>query len=222
MAEQVHRIRCPSCGAEQDARLIDEIDVSRRPELRDALMANGVNRVACPSCGFSFRVDVDLLYRDPARGFAIRWTPAGKDGAAGAERSFVERRDAAAAAVGAEGPVAAHLVLTRVELVERIFLLEAGLDERVIEYVKHLIYSNNAKALDPASRILLFNAQDSTPENLCFVVQDASDGRFLSVLHYRRAAYEALREMFDDDGQTPNLMELFPGPYVSARRLLAG
>jgi hypothetical protein len=116
-------------------------------------------------------------------------------------------------------PLRLHLVLTRAELVERIFLIEAGFDERVIEYIKYMVFSNNASRLDPTAKRLLFNAQDSTAETLCFVVQDIATRKLEGVLQYDRAAAKELEAMFAGNPSQP-LSELFPGPIVSARRLM--
>ena len=113
-----------------------------------------------------------------------------------------------------------HLVFTRTELVERIFLREAGLKVRVIEYVKYMIFSKNYEQLNPAVKALLFNAEDSTPDKLVFVVQDEESRKLESVFEYQRSAYNGLCEMFDQDEQTATLLEMFPGPHISARRLL--
>ena len=112
-----------------------------------------------------------------------------------------------------------HLVYDRVELVERIFLLEAGLDERIVEYIKYLIYSKNARKVDPAAKRLLFNVQDSDDETLCFIVQDRASNRLESALKYDRKMVRELEAMFANNPTHP-LTELFPHPYVSARRLL--
>ncbi len=217
----LHNLVCPKCGLTQSAQLYDAVNVREHPEHREALMANQLNVITCAGCGFRFRVDKPLLYHDPDRRFMIFLRPTPESRAEEAEREFramVERL--AAAAPPAPAPEM-HLVLDRIELVERIFLLEAGLDPRIIEYIKHTIYSKNLERLSPARKRLLFNAQDSDDENLVFVVQDIESRRLETVVHYRREAYRALCETFDDDAQTPQLLELFPGPWLSARRLLA-
>lgn len=216
-----HNIACPQCRSAQSVELYDSINTAEDPGLREDLMANRLNVVTCAACGFRFRVDKPLLYHDSARGFLIWLQPAAEDAADAVEREFRDTslRVQRALPDGAPAP-ALHLVLDRVELVERIFLLEAGLDARLIEYVKHAIYTKNLARLDPARKRLLFNAQDSDAERLVFVVQDAGTRRLETVIHYRREAYNALAEMFDDDAQTAQLLDLFPGPYISARRLL--
>ena len=215
-----YEIKCPKCGAPGRVELYETLNAAEEPELRDELMANRLNAVECHGCHFSFRVDKPLLYHDPKRGFMIYWAPDGERDPEIATETFrklaEELPDAVDLAAGP--PPALHLVFARVELVERIFLLEAGLDERMIEYVKYLIYANNVRKIDAATKRILFNAQDSTAENLCFVVQDLASKKLENVLHYGRPAYEALAETFRHNPTTP-LHELFPGPYVSARQL---
>lgn len=212
-----YSILCPKCGAEGAVELYDAVNVGEEPALRDDLLANRLNSVACHACRFEFRVDKPLLYHDPGRGFAIWWNPAGEGAPEEAEEAFDAMRASLAEAAGGSAP-ALHLVFTRAELVERIFLLEAGLDERVIEYIKYLVYSKNGARVDPHAKRLLFNAQDSTADELCFVVQDVASRRLETMLRYSREAYAGLKEMMASDSPTP-LRDLFPGPYVSARRL---
>lgn len=219
--KQIYPIQCPQCGADQEAELYDAVNVLEAPLLRDALMGNTLNQVECPHCGFAFRVDKRLLYHDPERGLMIYWLP-------GQESSYQENKDEFLAAMGALNatlpdefePPTVHLVFSRVELVERIFLLEAGLDERIIEYIKHMMYTRNMERLDPQAKAILFNAQDSNDRALCFVVQDVGTQQLEGVLEFDREAYEGLVTMFDQDEKTGALWDLFPGPYISARALL--
>jgi hypothetical protein len=216
-----YEIRCPRCGREQTVTLCEAINVKTDAGLRDQLMANQLNVVACPGCSVSFRVDKPLLYQDPDRRISIHLMPAKADGIEAAERQFSEWMTQLHSTLpaGVNMP-AVHLVFSRIEMVERIFLLEAGLNERIIEYIKYLIYTKNANRLDPTRKALLFDAHDSTETSFCFVVQDVESQKLESLLEYSREAYQSLCEMFDRDEQTPSLMELFPGPGISARRLL--
>jgi hypothetical protein len=213
-------IRCPKCAREQQVELYDAISVTEEPALREALMHNQLNAVTCAGCGFIFQVHKPLLYHDAKRNFMIYWLPA-PDGAeeAGEQQFAGVLLQLTAGAGGAKLPPV-HLVFNRTALVERIFLLEAKLDERLIEYVKHMMYLNNTGKLDPARKTLLFNAHDSTPDDLCFVVQDAVTRQMEAVLHYPRKTYAALVEMFRADDKQRMLRELFPGPHISARALL--
>lgn len=214
-------IQCPRCQAAQEVELYESINVKESPALKQALLANRLNAVTCPGCQFQFRVDKNLLYSDPDRRLLIYWIPATEDRYEQGEDTFSELvqemtsllpRDVRAPEV--------HLVFNRTELVERIFLLEAGLDVRTIEYIKYSIYTRNTGKLDPVNKILLFNAQDSTADHLCFVIQDAATRKFEAMLQYERTVYNALNEAFAEGEKAADLLELFPGPHVSARGLL--
>lgn len=219
--KKTYAISCPTCGHSMQTELYDALNVGTEPERRDELMANTLNAVRCPGCGFQFRVDKPLLYHDPKRRFMIYWLPTPEEQQEQAEQLFAGHVAQSDPAHGAEGGLPdMHLVFSRSELVERIFLLEAGMNPRVIEYIKYSIYTQNMDQVDPASKRLLFDAEDSTADALCFVVQDAATHRLESVLHYSRSAYQGLCEMFDQDDQTPSLLEMFPGPCISARSQL--
>lgn len=218
---QNYNIRCPKCHEEQNVQLYDSVNISSEPDLRQKLMQNELNAVKCATCGFRFVVDKPLLYNDANHGILIYWLPPGNQSLDEAQQVFRESMHHMSGVLpdNVEAP-RVHLVFHRSELIERIFLLEAGLDERVIEYIKYLVYSKNLDKLNPREKTLLFNAEDSTDDNLCFVVQDASSRKLEGLLHYERQTYDSLSEMFDRDDQTANLLELFPGPYISARALL--
>ena len=216
-----YNIRCPKCQHDQSVELYESINVQTSPELKKLLMANQLNTVKCEQCELTFRVDKPLLYHDPKRRFMIYQIPVKDNAVEDGEREFTESlgRLSGVMPKDIQAPDVS-LVFSRTELVERIFLRDAGLNERIIEYIKYMIYSRNAGKVNPAKKNLLFDVEDSTPEALCFVVQDVESKKLESVLQYDRKTYTALCETFDKDDQTPTLLELFPGPYISARRLI--
>lgn len=214
-------IRCPKCGHQQTVALYDAVNIKTSPELREQLMQKKLNAVTCAACGFNFRIDKNLVYSDPARKLLIFWVPVAESDYARGEEQFIGMlRELAGLLPDDVHAPAVHLVFSRIELIERIFLVEAGLDERLIEYIKYTLYTRNAARLDPAQKMLLFNATDSTPEHLCFVVQDVATRKFEAVLQYGRDAYKAIEETFSGEEKSADLLELFPGPYISARALM--
>lgn len=213
-------ITCPSCGTQQDVQLYDAITVDAEPQLKDALMHNQLNRVDCADCELSFRVDLPMLYNDPANKILIHWIPENEETP---REQVLEEFDRAMEHMNSLLPddvevPSVRLVLTRVELVELIFLIEAGLNQRVVEYVKYSIYTRNLEKIDPHKVRLLLNVQDSTEEELCFVQQNVQTLELGGILRYGRAAYESLCELFEE---TPDeFLDMFPGPCISARNLL--
>jgi hypothetical protein len=213
-------ITCPSCGTQQDVQLYDAITVDAEPQLKDALMHNQLNRVDCADCELSFRVDLPMLYNDPANKILIHWIPENEETP---REQVLEEFDRAMEHMNSLLPddvevPSVRLVLTRVELVELIYLIEAGLNQRVVEYVKYSIYTRNLEKIDPHKVRLLLNVQDSPEEELCFVQQNVQTLELGGILRYGRAAYESLCELFEE---TPEeFLDMFPGPCISARNLL--
>lgn len=219
--KRTYNIRCPKCGHEQAVELHDSVNVKEQPELREALMRNQLNAIACTACSFAFRVDKQLIYSDPGHRLLIFWVPAEEAAYEADEDKFVDMLGEVTKVLpdDVEAP-SVHLVFSRTELIELIFLKEAGLDERIIEYIKYTMFTKNQAKLDPTAKTLLFNAHDSNDTQLCFVVQDVQSRKFEAVLNYARESYNALKETFGDEDKSFDLLELFPGPYISARHTL--
>lgn len=218
-AAKTYNIRCPQCGHEQKVDLYDSINVAQQPELKAALFENRLNRIQCESCEASFRIDKPLLYHDPDRNILIHWMP---DTAVSREeildefdKSMEELRSALPEDIE---PPRVRLVFTRTELVELVFIIESGMEERVVEYIKYTIHTQNMKRVPPAGKQLLLNVQDSTAEELLFAVQNTETFELEDLLRYPRAAYRNMNDMYRKNPE--EFTELFPGPYISARGVL--
>ncbi|HSR88487.1 MAG TPA: CpXC domain-containing protein, partial [Pontiella sp.] len=151
MSKSCYNISCPSCGLQQQVDLHEAVNVSNDPQLKDALMQNRLNRVECPDCGSVFRVDMPLLYSDPQQNILIHWVP---ESAGMPREQILEEFDQTLEQMNEIMPddvalPSVRLVLSRVELVELIFLIEAGYNQRVVEYVKYSIYTRNLETVDP-------------------------------------------------------------------------
>lgn len=213
-------IKCPSCGVQQDVELYEAVNVETDPELKQALLENRLNRVDCIDCDASFRVDMPLLYSDPTHNILIHWIP---ETETLAREQIIEDFDQSLEQINAMlpsdiTPPIVRLVLTRVELVELIFMIEGELNERVVEYVKYSIYTRNMGKVDPRKSRLLFNVQDSTDDELLFAIQDVESHEFGKILRYGRSAYQSMCELYKE--APDEFVEMFPGPYISARNLL--
>jgi hypothetical protein len=216
MAEKEYTICCPQCQHDQDVTLSDKLDPNARPDLKERLLENTFNRIECEACGFSFRADMPLLYTDMEKGIIIHWIPLHNQSLAQLQQEFKESQEEMRRELPEGTPVPRlQLVLTRVELVERIFMLEQKLDERLIEYAKFMIYQNNVARISAKDKALLFNAQKSDDTNFCFAVQDIATATFDEVLGYPRSQYQKLRNKFMADDE--ELTALFPGAYKNAR-----
>jgi hypothetical protein len=213
-------IKCPSCAVEQDVELYEAVNVGAEPELKQLLLENRLNRVECIDCDSSFRVDMPLLYSDPKHNILIHWIPETEELTRDA---IIEDFDQSLEQINEMLPAdvtvpSVRLVLTRVELVELVFIIEATLNQRVVEYVKYSIYTRNMGKVDPREIRLLLNVQDSTEEELCFAMQNVETQELSKVIRYGRPAYESMCELYEE---TPEeFLDMFPGPCISSRNLL--
>lgn len=217
----LYPIRCPSCGAQQDENLYDSIDVGKEPDLRRQLLENKLNAVTCNQCSNSFRIDKNLLYHDSREGWMIYLNPHSTENSDQAISEFRDvLEDLTSVLPTGQSLPDVDLVLSRIELVERIFVREAGLHPKVVEYVKYIIYTQNLDQFMPEEKAILLNGQECNEEQLCFVVQDVETHKLETLLHYKRETYNNLVELLIEDDETSMVNQLFPGPYVSARAYL--
>ncbi len=192
------------------------IHAADEPELRDAIFADRLNVVECDACHWRFRIDTPVFYLDPGRRFAVWWVP---DGANRKEEVAEQFRAMESSCAAAAPDFRMHLAYERRELVERILVCEAGLDPRLIEYVKYMIHSRNPSRADPAACRLYYAGEAGGPGHLRFVVVDTATGRLTGALDYPREGFEAAAGLFQGRPSAP-LTELFPGPHLDARQLL--
>lgn len=215
-ARKTYAIRCPECSRKQEAELYDSINVAQEPDLKTALFENRLNHIECAGCGAGFRIDKPLLYHDADRNILIHWMP---DTAMSRDEildEFDRNMEALHSALPEDiEPPRVRLVFTRAELVELIFIVEAGMEERVVEYIKYTIHSQNMNRVPAEQKQLLLNVQDSTTEELFFAVQNSETSELEEVLSYPREAYRNVCQMYKENAE--EFMDLFPGPYISAR-----
>lgn len=217
--QKTYPIRCPECGHHQSVELYDSVNAAQQPELKKELFENRLNRVVCEDCDANFRIDKPLLYHDTDRNILIHWMP--DSGVTRDEildefdQTMEELRDSLPE--GMEQP-RVRLVFDRVELVELIFMIEAGMEERVVEYIKYTVHTRNMSRLPPEKKQLLLNVQDSTADDLLFAIRDVESKELEEVLSYSREAYGNVCTLYNNN--PVEFEELFPGPYISARAAL--
>lgn len=130
-------LRCV-CGAGFTAALARCLDVRRTPRARLDVLAGTLHEVRCPSCGTKASVEDAFLYVDPDRGLAVRVLPSRLR-----YRHRAESRRLAAGLRQSRGLFGAErdarIAFGLAELREKVLAKEAGLDDRVLEFVKALL-----------------------------------------------------------------------------------
>lgn len=128
--------RCPACGAELTAELRHSVSTKAEPELREKVLDGSLFRHVCPQCGDTRSMLYACLYHDEKRRALIYLIP-------GYDRSDPRQAEVLAGLSQldcAMSGYAMRIVTTPAQLSEKARILEAGLDDRVIELCKCAAY----------------------------------------------------------------------------------
>ena len=151
------RFQCPSCGCEGEADVYKAIDVTMNPELRERVIEGGILFADCPKCGEQLKLPEEVLYSDTERRFLINMYPPEQ---VGQWEQFVAR-DREALKRGSDEGLDVSRVRCRTcfginELKEKIAIFEAGLDDKTMEIVKLIIYTQNEAQFPNGAPVMLF------------------------------------------------------------------
>jgi hypothetical protein len=212
-------LKCPTCSADIDV-FVHEVVSPESPTL-SALFAGTLNVLQCAYCNATFRYDTPLLFRDDARRHLIYFLPPDRvDGVSDALQQVGAVRKAALAGTSAEDQPTFRLVLTMRDLLEKIMLVQQGLDDRIVEFIKNQLY-DHSDDLDSTRHDLLFDFNEPIDSRLHFLAFCKESGQASFTLSFLRTAYEELADYYL---KAPNLSarldEMFNDCYVNVRDLL--
>jgi hypothetical protein len=170
------RVTCPACGEKHDGSLVQTINTQTNPKDKQRLLDGELNVLACP-CGKRTQLAANLLFHDPDARYYCQVVPGG-------DRAMDEAA-AAFLASGVSGTL--RLVPSLNALVEKVKLLDAGLEDWAIEMTKVLLLASIAEI----DRVLLFATIDREAGVLRWVIFD-EDGRTPEPVSSPLASYEKL------------------------------
>jgi hypothetical protein len=170
------RVKCPACGVERETKLVSSINTRSSPELKQQLLRGELNRHHC-ACGKRVQLASNVLYHDPDADYYCQVCPG--------DARALETAVAGFRGSGATGTQ--RIVPSLNALIEKVKLLDAGLDDWAIELFKVvLLASRGGSELD---RVLLFEARGG--DLLHWVLFDEAGAP--QTLGSPLAAYEDLR-----------------------------
>ena len=129
---------CPNCNHTQDFLAYDSINISANPELKPLVMSTDLLSFHCENCGYDTFINYGYLYHDPKRVFMVYYEPQ-------PEKHIKIAHDLRTIYFREEGYVQRkagyrfRIVPELRDLWEKIFIFEAGLDDRVIELLKYYL-----------------------------------------------------------------------------------
>jgi hypothetical protein len=218
-------VNCPKCGAVVHMDAVGSVNADRRPDLRDAILANHFQDTSCGACGTGFRLSPELNYLDVGRGQWITGLPAEQIA------DFLELEDQAQSvfdtSYGAKASPAAReigsgltprLTFGWPALREKLQLRELGLDDVVVELLKVDLLRRLPEApLAPGVECRLV---DVVGDLLHFVWVESDTEDVRSDFRVRRALYDAIAA--DPKGWSGVRDQLTDGPFVDMQKLYLG
>ena len=131
-------IRCPRCNAESSFAVWQSLNATLNPAEKESLMSGELLRFTCPGCGAATPVVYPMLYHDMERRLMLWMIPDREDGAQ-ATPDAADVPGAGEAAGGVVPGYTARVVSSPNELMEKILIFEAGLDDIALEMFKVVI-----------------------------------------------------------------------------------
>ncbi|MBR6346852.1 MAG: CpXC domain-containing protein [Bacteroidales bacterium] len=158
------KAKCSKCGREYEVRAYPLINVASDPELKARVRDGSIFVGDCPYCGARNLLKYESLYHDPAEHLMIWLLPDG----APAEEKLQAISDALRGELG-------NYTLRRVheagELMEKINIFNAGLDDAVMEmckYITRMELSTTQKDASLRDVPMKFSGADSPDHELIF------------------------------------------------------
>jgi hypothetical protein len=165
---RIQSIQC-RCGFTFEDEVFDSLHVSRRPDIRERILAGTFHGFSCSQCGKRVTVETRLAYTDFPRKqwFTVfpRIDIRHRDELVDfARRSFqatmVERAAEIARAWAPE--MTQRAIFGLASLREKLILFDAGLDDRTIECLKLQMYRNTGLVLHPDTYLHVTAVEEDT------------------------------------------------------------
>jgi hypothetical protein len=122
-------ITCPNCQWQQNFMVWQSINVTSDPSLKDKLKSGELTTFRCQHCGQAAEVVFSLLYHDMEKRWMIWLVPDGKLPAETQDGLLNKKLPG----------YLLRLVRSRNELIEKLSIMDAGLDDRIVAAIKHML-----------------------------------------------------------------------------------
>ncbi len=191
------------CEHEFESDVPDSVDLTEQPEARRAILEGDFQTILCPGCGKTLKPEFPVLVREPGRTLF-----------------FVPELDRVAYYRGKlPYPVGEvdRVAIGYDELVEKLRIREAGLDDRVVEVLKYYLLQKVLENYEGEGEVrLLFSGLE--PAGLVFHAHGLRDQE-VGVLRVSRQMAEKAAEQLESKLRAEPFDQFLAGPYVSINKL---
>lgn len=139
-------IKCPECGKEKDFIVWQSLNTDLNPEAKEQLLNGTLFGFKCADCGYESNVTYPMLYHDISNCLMIYFVK--EDEIEEIKKMFEPDSEFGYAMEGYK----CRIVTDQNSLREKAIIFENKLDDRVVEIVK-LIYFSNLRQTQPDAKV---------------------------------------------------------------------
>jgi len=191
------------CEHEFESEVPESVDLAEEPDARRAILSGDFLIIRCPSCGKALKPEFPVLVREPGQTFFL-----------------VPELDRVSYYRGKLGyPVRQvdRVAIGYDELVEKLRIREAGLDDRVVEVLKYYLLQKVLEHYEGEREVrLLFSGLE--PAGLVFHAHGLRDEE-VGVLKVSRQLAEKAAAQLEAKLREEPFAQILAGPYVSINKL---
>ena len=191
------------CEHEFESEVADSVDLTDQPDARQAILSGDFQTIRCPGCGKALKPEFPVLVREPGRTIF-----------------FVPELDRVAYYRGKLSyPVGEvdRVAIGYDELVEKLRIREAGLDDRVVEVLKYYLLQKVLEHYEGEADVrLVFSGLE--PAGLVFHAHGLRDEE-VGVLRVSRQMADKAAQQLEGKLREEPFDQILAGPYVSINKL---
>ncbi len=180
MTNQTMPIMCPACCTEQNFLTYPNIDVKSDPDIKERIFNRDIFRFTCPECGEEILVAYNCTYIDHINQFMVALiTEEGEGSVIAADYNL-------------------RIVRSINEFVEKIALMEDGIDDRIVELYKIMLEDQFEEERQGTELLgIYYGGQDFEKKQLIFYIITGNAENVRAILSFD--TYETIAKQFDDN-----------------------
>lgn len=186
-------VTCPKCNTKHPFMMWESINTMLDPEMKQAVRDKSAFLFECPECGTKTNTDYPTLYHQMEDRIMIHYVQTDEDEDSiknmlkgdGENSMFKDMLDA---------DYLIRIVRSQNEFLEKLHILDAGLDDRVIEVIKTIVWASFNEAHPEYDDIKLLYCRDNDEDSLVIL----ADGKYVGSYIINEAMYNDLADKLRD------------------------
>jgi hypothetical protein len=200
----VREIEC-YCGERVETNFAEAVDLDTDPAATDAILDGTFMSLVCPHCGTLLKPELPVRIYSASTAFEVALVPE------------LDRVGFARGTLDYDIGAPARIAVGYPELVEKVRIWKAGLDDRAVEVVKYYLLSRALEGDEQRDVRVLFVGVESDGR-LRFQIEGLRD-REVAVSRVAEATYSRAKERLNEIPADDPLRDMLEPPYVSINRI---